>query len=165
MKKLLVIALVVVMAFAVVAFAACGVSGEADGEYKYVSPYDSTGASYYGVKVHVVVKNNVITEVKVTEDTATLFNASSSWDDKSIWQNGQAAFLESFVGLTVDEVNAITVTCQTETVGSGWSYSSVEGQPTKVDGAPSALKVVAGATQSSGRVILAVQNALSQLGK
>ena len=165
MKKLIVIALVVVMALSIAAFAACGPSGEVEGEYKYVSPYDATGASYYGVKVTVTVKNGVITEVKLADDTATLFNVSASWDKKATWLDGQAAFVESFVGLSVDEVKAIKVTCDAETVGSGWSYTAVKGQPTKVEGAPSSLKVVTGATQSSGRVILAVQDALSKLGK
>ena len=160
MKKLIVIALAVVMALSVVAFVACGPSGEADGEYSYDNAW--TPGQKYGAKVHVVVKNGVITEITIVTDTDTFYNLSKGWSDKAKWENGGQAMVDSFVGLSVKEVNAITVTCDAETNNEA---HTVKGQPTKIDGAPSALKVVAGATQSSGRLILAVQNALSKIGK
>ena len=153
MKKLIVIALAVVMALSVVAFAACGGAQTVEGEYSYKNAWDKTGTQSYGAKVTVTVKGGVITSVEVAADTDTFFNLSSGWTDKSKWENGEKAMIDSFVGLSVEEVNAITVKC------------AESGQPESITGAPSALKVVSGATQSSGRLILAVQNALSKLAK
>ena len=153
MKKLIVIALVVVMALSVAAFVACGPSGEVEGEYSYNHPYAPDSGAKYGAKVTVTVKGGVITAVEVAADTENFFNLTSSWESKQTWVDGQKAFLDSFVGLSVDEVKAIKVDC------------AENGVPNTVTGAPAALKVVAGATQSSGRVILAVQNALSKLAK
>ena len=160
MKKLIVIALAVVMALSVMAFVACGPSGEVDGEYSYDNAW--TAGQKYGCKVHVTVKNGTIVAITVDKDTDTFYNLSAGWTDKAKWENGGQAMIDSFVGLSVDEVNAIKVTYDTETNNEA---HTVKGQPTKIEGAPAALKVVAGATQSSGRVILAVQNALSKLGK
>ena len=153
MKKLIVIALVVVMALSVVAFAACAGSETVEGEYSYKNAWDKTGTQSYGAKVTVTVKGGVITAIEVAADTDTFFNLSSGWTDKATWENSGKAMADSFVGLTVEEVNAIKVDC------------AESGQPNTITGAPSALKVVSGATQSSGRLILAVQNALSKLAK
>ena len=160
MKKLIVIALAVVMALSVVAFAACGGSETVEGEYSYDNAW--TAGQKYGCKVTVTVKGGVITAIEVAADTDTYYNLSAGWTDKAKWENGAKDMIDSFVGLTVEEVNAIKVTCDTETNNAA---HTVKGQPTKIEGAPSALKVVAGATQSSGRTILAVQNALSKLAK
>ena len=159
MKKLIVIALAVVMALSVVAFAACG--GETvEGEYSYTNAYNA--AQKYGCKVKVTVKSGVITAIEVEADTADYFNLSAGWTDKAKWENGGQAMIDSFVGLKVEDVKAIKVTCDAETNSEA---HTVKGQPKTITGAPSALKVVAGATQSSGRVILAVQDALSKLAK
>ena len=116
MKKLIVIALAVVMALSLVlVLAACG--GETyEGEYSYFAlVYEGstpTGVSTthkYGVKVHVTVNNGVITKVTVDDDTDTFYNLSASWSDKQKWIDGKDAFLASFEGLTVEEVNAIVV--------------------------------------------------------
>ena len=160
MKKLIVIALAVVMALSVVAFAACGGAQTVEGEYSYKNAWDKTGTQSYGAKVTVTVKGGVITSVEVAADTDTFFNLSSGWTDKSKWENGEKAMIDSFVGLTVKEVKAIKVTCDTETNSEA---HTVKGQPTKIEGAPANLKVVSGATQSSGRLILAVQDALEHL--
>lgn len=151
MKKLIVIALAVVMALSVVAFVACDNGQTVTGEYSYANPW--TEGQSYGAKVSVTVKNGVITAVSVEADTETFFNLSAGWENKSLWEEKGQAMVDSFVGLTVDEVNAIVVEC------------AESGQPNSIASAPAALKVVAGATQSSGRLILAVQNALSQLAK
>ena len=151
MKKLIVIALAVVMALSVIAFAACGGEKTYEGEYSYAHPYAPDSGAKYGAKVKVTVKGGVILSVAVEDDTDTFFNLTSSWDDKATWQNGQAAFLKSFEGLKVADIQAIKVACADNGVPSG------------ITGAPSTLKVVTGATQSSGRVILAVQNALKDV--
>ena len=151
MKKLIVIALAVVMALSVVAFVACDNGQTVTGEYSYKNAWDKTGTQSYGAKVSVTVKNGVITAVSVEADTETFFNLSAGWENKSLWEEKGQDMVESFVGRTVDEVNAIVVEC------------AESGQPDSITGAPAALKVVTGATQSSGRLILAVQDALSKL--
>ena len=157
MKKLIVIALAVVMALSIVAFAACGGSETVEGEYSYDNTW--TPGQKYGCKVTVTVKGGVITAIEVAADTDTFFNLSAGWKDKALWEKDGQAMIDSFVGLTVEEVNKITVTKNTDA-----SKGSLE-QPAAITGAPASLKIVSGATQSSGRVILAVQNALSKLAK
>ena len=174
MKKLLVIALAVILVVsAVCVLAACGKEEVVEGEYSYFA-YDYAAQALsttnkYGCKVKVTVKGGVITAIEVTADTASFYNLTATWTDnyqadgnptagKKAWMDNGQAMADSFVGLTVEEVNAITVGKTTELV-----ESTPAGQPTGITGAPSALKVVTGATQSSGRLILAVQNALSKL--
>lgn len=176
MKKnlALVLVLALVMAVAVVAFAACG--GEThDGEYSYENAYNP--AQKYGCKVKVTVNNGTITKVVVVADTADFFNLSEGWKDKETGEDTQGKkdwiakgdkMAQNFVGMKVEDVLAITVACQEETVGSADTYfSSVKGQPIAggITGAPADLEVVTGATQSSGRLILAVQNALGKFAK
>lgn len=167
MKKLIVIALAVVMALSVVALAACGGEQVLEGEYSYFAWDYATGAvsttHQYGCKVKVTVKGGVITNVEVTDDTESFYNLTSSWTDKATWEEGQEAMVKSFIGLTVDQVKEIKVATNPTLVTE--PYVTPAGQPTGITGAPEALKTVAGATQSSGRLILAVQNALSQLDK
>ncbi len=159
MKKLIVIALAVVMMVSAVAvLAACGKTYE--GEYSYVSPYNA--AQKYGCKVKVTVKGDTITNVEVVADTEDFFNLTSSWNDKSKWEQGGQGMIDSFVGLTIDEVNKIVVKCDTETNSE---THATKGQPQAngISNIPTGLKVVTGATQSSGRLILAVQNALKNV--
>ena len=148
MKKILVIALALVMLVSVFALTACAKEQTVAGEYAYDNAW--VPGAKYGVQVEVTVKGDIITNVKVTStDSATYTNLSATWADKAKWENGQADFLASFVGKTVAEINAITVDC------------AASGQPNSVTG----FTAVAGATHSSGRVILAVQNALTKLAK
>ena len=156
MKKLIVIALVVVMALSVVAFAACG-GNTYDGEYSYNHPYGGEGK--YGAKVTVTVKNGVITNVKLWEESETGWTRTSAdngttWTKHDATEASYAAFLASFEGLTVDQVKAIAVACNEKGVPSDNGITN----------APESLKLVAGATQSYGRIIKAVQDALSKIG-
>lgn len=161
MKKLLVIALAVILVVsAVCVLAACGGEQVGEGEYSYANAW--TPEESYGCKVKVTVKGGVITKIEVTPDTKTYYNLSSGWENKANWENGGQAMIDSFVGLKVKDVNNIVVKCDTET---NTEAHTVKGQPQAggISGASSGLKVVTGATQSSGRLILAVQNALSNL--
>ncbi|MBR2974717.1 MAG: FMN-binding protein, partial [Clostridia bacterium] len=126
------------------------------GEYKYVNAYGD-GSTFYGASVSLTVENGVITAATLAADTETMFNLSANWtvdytitgeptEGKKAWMDKGEDFVQSFVGKTVEEVMAITVTCK-ET-----------GEPSAITG----VEYVTGATQSSGRVILAVQNALSK---
>ena len=146
MKKILVIALAVVMLVSVFALTACN-QQTVEGEYAYDNAW--VPGAKYGVKVSVTLNKDVITKVVVTsENTDNYTNLSASWENKATWENGEAAFLASFEGKTIQDVLNIRVAC------------AANGQPSTVEG----FTAVAGATQSSGRVILAIQNAIKKLG-
>jgi hypothetical protein len=123
-----------------------------DGEYHYTSPY---GGSDYGIKARVVLKDGVIKKVAVIPSDYT--EVTSSWANKSVWLNGLDGLLARYEGKTVSDIYGVTVTCDTETVGSGYSYSSVAGQPSDVS---DDNYVITNSTQGSGRLMLAVQDAI-----
>ena len=149
MKKLIVIALAVVMALSVVAFAACDSGETVTGEVHY----NSYGTEY-GVKVDVTVKGGVITKVKLYTDAESGYkrtsadNAEHGWDRFDETEAAYDQYLqENFVGKTVEAVKAYvaSATAEGQTVTSG--------------------PKIAQSTQSSARIIVAVQDALSKLGK
>ena len=157
MKKVLVIALAVVMALAVVAFVACEQPQTVTGKCHYSSKYGA-----YGAMVDVTVKGDVITSVKLYTD-AEAAAADENWNDAHRttpgWTaaEGQLGFeateaayedwlADVFVGKTVAEVNAYVAS------------ATADGQSVTTEGIN-----LAGATQSAARIIVAVQNALSKL--
>lgn len=157
MKKVLVIALAVVMALAVVAFVACEQPQTVTGKCHYSSKYGA-----YGAMVDVTVKGDVITSVKLYTD-AEAAAADENWNDAHrttpSWTaaNGQLGFeaaeaayedwfADVFVGKTVAEVNAYEAS------------ATADGQSVTTEGIN-----LAGATQSAARIIVAVQDALSKL--
>lgn len=157
MKKVLVIALAVVMALAVVALVACEQPQTVTGKCHYSSKYGA-----YGAMVDVTVKGDVITSVKLYTD-AEAAAADENWNDAHrttpSWTaaNGQLGFeaaeaayedwfADVFVGKTVAEVNAYEAS------------ATADGQSVTTEGIN-----LAGATQSAARIIVAVQNALSKL--
>ena len=156
MKKLIVIALAVVMALSLVlVLAACG--GETvTGECKYENAW--VAGKYYGVKVDVTVKNGTITKVVLHSEEETGWTRTSA-DNGTTWKvhdQVEAAYQEwldnEIVGKTVEEVKA-------------WvAVATKEGQ--SVTKGP-ILKLSTGETaqQSSARIIVAVQDALSKLAK
>lgn len=159
MKKVLVIALAVVMTLAVVAFAACATEQTVTGKCHYTTQWGA-----YGCMVDVTVKGDVITAVKLYTDKEAAA-ADSTWGDAHrttpSWKpsKGQLGYAETeaayatwiedtFVGKTVAEVNAYEAS------------ATADGQSVKTEGIN-----LAGATQSAARVIVAVQDALSKLAK
>lgn len=155
-KFLMVGAVAAVAVAGTVGLTACGdktYNGTYEGEYKYESPY--APSTYYGVKVTVTVEDNVITAVTCGDDTATMFNftAASDWDGHDAGVAQLSDYLKSFEGKTVKEVKGIKVTCDAETNSAAYT---VKGQPNNIDG----YSIMTGATQSSGRLILAIQDAL-----
>ena len=159
MKKVLVIALAVVMTLAVVAFAACATEQTVTGKCHYTTQWGA-----YGCMVDVTVKGDVITAVKLYTDKEAAA-ADSTWGDAhrttpswkpSEGQLGYAAteaayatwIEKTFVGKTVAEVNAYDAS------------ATANGQSVTTEGIN-----LAGATQSAARVIVAVQDALSKLAK
>lgn len=143
-KFLLVAAATLCTAGMAFSFASCGETAKTEtknGEYSYVNPWDAT--SYYGVKVSVTLDGETVKEVKVID--SDYVEVSEGWANKSIWENGEAAFFKAFEGKTVSEIKAIEVVVDKT------------GTPKEIKNCNFA---VAGATNSSGRAILAVQNAL-----
>ena len=143
MKKLLTVLLVVVLAFSCLfALTACG-SEEKEGHYMYENGW--TAGAFYGAKVKVTVSGDKIKKVELVDDETTGWSSvSAGWADKDIWLNGLDEFLASFKGEKIEDVKKIKVECATS------------GQPNAVSG----FEYVTGATQGSGRVILAVQDAM-----
>lgn len=159
MKKVLVIALAVVMTLAVVAFAACATEQTVTGKCHYTTQWGA-----YGCMVDVTVKGDVITAVKLYTDKEAAA-ADSTWGDAHrttpSWKpsEGQLGYAETeaayakwiedtFVGKTVAEVNAYVAS------------ATADGQSVTTEGIN-----LAGATQSAARVIVAVKDALSKLAK
>lgn len=159
MKKVLVIALAVVMTLAVVAFAACATDQTVTGKCHYASKWGA-----YGCMVDVTVKGDVITAVKLYTDEEAAA-ADSTWGEAHrttpSWKpsEGQLGFAateaayatwieDTFVGKTVAEVNAYVAS------------ATADGQSVSTEGIN-----LAGATQSAARVIVAVKDALSKLAK
>ena len=159
MKKVLVIALAVVMTLAVVAFAACATEQKVTGKCHYTTQWGA-----YGCMVDVTVKGDVITAVKLYTDKEAAA-ADSTWGDAHrttpSWKpsEGQLGYAETeaayakwikdtFVGKTVAEVNAYVAS------------ATADGQSVTTQGIN-----LAGATQSAARVIVAVKDALSKLAK
>lgn len=152
MKKILAIALAVVMLVSVFALTACG-ADTYTGECKYENAWVS--GAYYGVKVDVAVSGGVIKSVKLYTDeetgwTATTTTWTTSEGSNDLGYDATVAayedYLGRFVGKTVEEVKAIVATATQGT-------QSVEGETYKL----------AGATQTSARIIVAIQNALSKI--
>ncbi len=145
MKKLFKALVVATLAaISCIALVACGAKDYA-GEYSYENPW--AAGSYYGVKVTVTVNGDKIEKVAIAESDWT--QCSEGWEDKAIYLDAEADFLKAFEGKTVAEVKAYVV----ETAESG--------QPNTVTA--EGLDVIEGATQSCGRLILAVQNALKDV--
>ncbi len=149
MKKILVIALAVVMTLSIVAFAACASEQKVTGEVHY----NSYGTEY-GVKVDVTVKGDIITEVKLYTDAESGYvrtskdNPDHGWTSFQKTEDAYADYIKNnFVGKTVAEVNAYV------------AEAKAEGQT--VTTGPK----IEGATQSSARIIVAVKDALSKLAK
>ncbi len=163
MKKVLVIALAVILVVsAVCVLAACDNGEVYEGQCSYtVSDWNTT----YGAKVKVHVKGNTITEVELLTDEETGWHrTTSSWQKDATpgdlgYTDAEAAYdsyLAKFKGKTVDEVKAIQVTVLSGNVTQAQSYTVTVANKT-------GWWNLTGATQSSARIIAAIQNALSKI--
>lgn len=142
-KKFLAVALAAVSVCALsVGLTACG--GEEaktyEGEYSYEN-YNTN----YGVKVKVTVTGDKIDKVEIVD--SDYVQVTESWTDKQTYLDGEKKLLDSFAGKTVEAVMDYSVT------------KDDKGGPTAVTA--EGLSVITGATQSTGRLILAVQDALA----
>lgn len=138
-RALICLAICAASVFVAAGFAAC-TDGGLEGEYHYANPW---GGADYGVKVSVVVEEGVIQSVEIVP--SDYVEVTDSWGGKDAYLESRDELLASYVGKTVDEVLAIEVTCG-------------------VDGTPSAVGdsdfLISGATNCSGRLLRAVQDAL-----
>ena len=117
-----------------------------EGEYHYPNAW-SPSSPEYGIRVRVVVKGDYINKVVVLNSGYTEVS-DSKYYDKNIWLNGLDSLLDAYAGRKVKDVMAVSVDVN--------STASM-GQPYTVS--DSSL-MITGATQGSGRLLLAVQNAL-----
>lgn len=135
----------------VAAFAGCSKDSSYTGEYQYTA-----SGTNYGIKVSVTVdSDNVITSVKkVDSDYVDVTEAlpDYGWTQENVdnWNNNLDALLKSYEGKTVEEVLALTVTV------------SESGAPS-TDSEELGGLIITGATMGSGRLLLAVQDALKDL--
>lgn len=144
LKKLLIVVSALVMVIAIAALAGCGSTEKYTGEYGY----ESYGTKY-GVKVEVQVKDEKISKVTILDSDYVAATSEEHWDDTAKWNNGIAALLKSYEGKTVAEVCAIKVDVDAKgepVTGNGINYNGL---------------AITGATMGSGRLLLAVQNALA----
>ncbi len=148
MKKILTIVLALVMMLSVVTLVACDKTETFTGEYSYTS-----FGHVYGAKVDVVMEGDTISNIRLYTDEETGWVGLSAalpaygWTDETrqVWLDGVNDLMLTYVGMTKDEVKAISAT-----------IGGVNGDADSVDSAHK----VAGATQSSARLVLAIQNAI-----
>ena len=159
-KAIIALSVCAVAALGAAGLAACGdneeettaVSGTAQGEYFYEN-YGTT----YGVKVSITVEDGVITSV--TRVNSDYVEATTGYDGawETAYNDGIDELLETYVGKTVEYVLSIEVA--TSDSGEPLAQSS--------DGFVSYGDenefLIADATQSAGRLLLAVQDALNNL--
>lgn len=157
-KALAVCAVAGTLCAGVAAFAGCGDTAKTvDGEYKYENPYSA--GSYYGVKVHVTVENNKVTKITFDADTDNMHNVTPSWGAHDVTVAAVDSYIAKFIGKTVDEVKAMNV--ETDEKGVPKSADIVFDTLTFKD--KDGNDVTTGATQTAGRFILAIQDALKNL--
>lgn len=126
----------------VLAFTGCS-CGKDDGKAEtYTGAYVEGN---YGIALSVGVEEGKIVSITVASDETTGTTNATVTDrwDRTKWTSVETEYLNSFVGKTVEEVKAITVTA----AGRGFT---VEG-----------FDVITGASASSARAILALQDALA----
>ncbi len=161
MKKAIIgLAVGAVAALGVVGFAACGSSEQTvEGEYSY-----ENHSNTYGVKVEVTVDGDTIKSVKVVDNGKNWIEATpdnygdESWDKGVNYNAKRPELLSKFEGLKVDDVLALVV--KTNDVGEPLKQED-EGFNAYNVGKTELL--ISGSTQSVGRLILAVQDALENL--
>ncbi|MCM1236819.1 MAG: hypothetical protein NC489_42630 [Ruminococcus flavefaciens] len=124
------------------------------GEYEY----EQYGTNY-GVKVQVAVgEGNVIEGVRIVSSGYTEVSpAGGEWTEDNVknWNDNVSKLLKAYEGKTVDEILAIDVATAADGAPLGKSaegFNSYDGS-----------LIISGATVGSGRVLLAVQNALKDI--
>ncbi|MDE5942765.1 MAG: FMN-binding protein [Clostridia bacterium] len=149
-KVLSLLAISAVVCLGIVAFAACSKdSGTTyEGEYQYTS-----NGNNYGIKVAVTVDDKeTVTKVAILDSDyveVTPALPQYGWEQSNVdnWNNNINTLLGKYTGKTVVELLAIEVEVEDSVPVDGQTFDGL---------------VITGATQGSGRLLLAVQNALSK---
>ena len=111
--------------------------------------------SHYGVQVAVTVEDGIITDIVVLNDAVTGWHQiTPSWDTDGSKAELQAEFVESLIGLSVEEIYDMTAAFN---LASGTSVSAGGEKGVSAVGGNG---VMTGATQSEARLLLAIWNAL-----
>lgn len=135
-----------------------GYNGTYYGDYHYTNEHGAT----YGMKVKVTVKNNIITEVvDITKGEYTVVSSAMpayGWDDSAVknWTDNESWLLQKYEGWSVSDIRDIQVSIKE----TGEPYSV-----NKNSGLVESELLISGSTQGSGRLLLAVQDALGQKTK
>lgn len=145
---------------AIAVLAACAKPIELTGECKYENTWNK--GSYYGAKVDVTVKGNIITKVRLYSEQETGWTRTSAGQtgENAKWtaadHDATEAAYESFINTKIVGQKVDTVL--------GWSAMATEKGQTISGEAPN-IERAAGATsqQSAARIIVAVQNALEKI--
>lgn len=150
-KKLItVFALALTLAIGAFAFGGCSSSQTYEGEYGYTQ-YGTN----YGIKVSVEVQNDKIKTVTVLDsDYVEATSSEYGWADEAVWNSNLQSLLNKFSGANVSDILAINVVCDAEgapVASSSESFSQY--------GAENQY-LISSCTVGSGRLILAIQNAL-----
>lgn len=185
----IVLALALVLAASALTLTACS-GKEYEGAYSYAAwdyaKWQPSTTHQYGCKVKVTIQGDVVTKVVVEEDTDAFYNVSAGWtaaygseygydsEGKTNWRLHGQEMADSFVGLTTHEIMKIKVYVSKYTMSEGDVVP--QGQPVTTSGVetikylPTQVKAVigqygdfgytAGATQSSARLVLAIQDAI-----
>ena len=138
-----------------------GFDGKYVGSYHYTNEHNAV----YGMMVEVTVENNIITKVRDITNTdldkqegiswTVVSNAMPEygWDQDAVngWTNNESYLLQKYEGLAVSDVLDIQV------------FIKETGEPYSKDLNTGMSDLIwTGATQSSGRLLLAVQDALGK---
>ena len=146
-RLLIALALSLACVFAA-AFTGCAPNLQ-DGVYVGSYSYQSWGTNY-GIKVYVTVEGGKIAAVEKAESDFVDVSSprGDSWKEEDVanWNDNLGALLESYKGMTVKQVLKNKVHCDSSGAPDNSDYD---------DGL-----IISGATLGSGRLLLAVQNAL-----
>jgi hypothetical protein len=128
------------------------------GEYSYAC--EAKPGETFGAKVEVTVQNQIITAVKVSEDGTTYYNIAPFWPEGS--REGDLGPTKAAEGYQ-DYINEKIVGQKASTIVSLKIMTDEHGIP-KYDVAHKEAwsdYIYTGATLTSGRLLLAIQNALT----
>ena len=122
------------------------------GSFNY---YIQAWSSNYGVQVAVTVEDGIITDIVVLNDAVTGWHQiTPTWNTADSAAELQAEFVESLIGLSVEEIYDMTAAFN---LASGTSVSAGGEEGVSAVGGNG---VMTGATQSEARLLLAIWNAL-----
>ena len=110
------------------------------GEYVH-----SAYGSVYSVYVDIIVKDNLLFSVSVDEKSNNYTKEHPNWDS-DLWLDEKDDFIDFLIGKNINEILSMNITID--------EFGSPNG---------GVADLITDATQSSGRLLLAIQNAIENL--